>query len=190
MILSVAQDTDIHLVDGTGWVQKSGVKYPILIDTTTTQSGRRYLAEGQRRKLDAELRRLGKRPGVMETHTFTWDELVSLHASVRGEDEMRRLSSGGDALSDLYMFFGGVVESEVRACEKRNASLFMALLTPRLPFVAGPLLKHGAHHLMRRLRHLRLERRRGSQARRSLPQQVGHCRRPHRRRHDLVHGLV
>mmetsp|Transcript_10977 Transcript_10977/g.21849 ORF Transcript_10977/g.21849 Transcript_10977/m.21849 type:complete len:714 (-) Transcript_10977:138-2279(-) len=114
MILSVGQDTDIHLVDGTGWVQKFGVKYPILIDTATTaDSGRRYLAEGERRKLDTELRRLGKTPGVLQTHTFTWDELVSLHANFRGEDEMRRLSSGGDALSDLYMFFGGVVESEV-----------------------------------------------------------------------------
>ena len=32
---------------------------------------------------------------------------------MRGDEEFRRLSEAGDALSDLYMFFGGVVESEV-----------------------------------------------------------------------------
>jgi len=111
MVLYVGQDTHIHLENGTGYVKKAGIAYPILIDAAAAETGRRHLTADHQRKLELELRKLNK--SFHGVHTFTWKELEGLHLAMRGDEEFRRLSEAGDALSDLYMFFGGVVESEV-----------------------------------------------------------------------------
>jgi hypothetical protein len=104
MTLDVGNSDTIVLKDGSGYLKNGDVNTPIL-----TQA-----AEGvDRRKLTTHLRRLGKHAHHGAVHTFSWEDLKELHKSVRGDDEFRRLSEAGDALSDLYMFFGGVLESNV-----------------------------------------------------------------------------
>ncbi|GMH75495.1 hypothetical protein TrLO_g8988 [Triparma laevis f. longispina] len=111
MVLYVGQDIHIHLENGTGYVKKNGINYPILVDSSGMETGRRHLTADHQRKLETELRKLNK--SFHGVHTFTWSELMDLHLSMRGDEEFRRLSDAGDALADLYMFFGGVVEAEV-----------------------------------------------------------------------------
>jgi len=104
MVLAVTDTATIVLKDGTGYVQEGSVHRPILVDASPP-AGRRHLA--------THLRRLNKNAHMGAVHTFSWEQLKDLHRSVRGEEHYRRLSEAGDAVSDLYMFFGGVIESTV-----------------------------------------------------------------------------